>query len=274
MTVYRLHEGRMALPDGWRDQTMNVFHLPDASGRKDVAFVVTRDYDTPLDDAGAYADAQQTAFKRQFPGYKPLAREAVTIGGLPGVMVDYQWRSDKTVLRQRQAMVRLDDAMLVFTLNARVEDFERHLPAWTSILASFAVMPPVPDEADTPATAHESLPHVFALSAKTRVLRVYPDLRSVCERISTREVESHDWVFFASDGSPLEPSVVQHSRHGLFKAEGRYELRPSRGYSGLPLLRRLEAVTAVEGVPPLVSLQDIDAHLRRQAAARPDGAQS
>lgn len=274
MAVYRLHEGRMALPDGWRDQTMNVFHLPDASGRKDVAFVVTRDYDTPLDDVGAYADAQQAAFKRQFPGYKPLAREPVTIGGLPGLMLDYQWRSDKTVLRQRQAMVRLDDAMLVFTLNARVEDFERHVPAWTSILSSFAVMPPEPDEAAAPAAAHESLPHVFALSAKTRVLRVYPDLRAACERISAREVENHDWVFFASDGSPLEPAIVKHSRQGLFKADGRYELRPHPGYTGLELRRRLDAVSAVEGVPPLVSLQDIEAHLRRQSAVRPDGASS
>ncbi|WP_176048328.1 DUF1795 domain-containing protein [Burkholderia sp. BCC1644] len=274
MAVYRLHEGRMALPDGWRDQTMNVFHLPDASGRKDVAFVVTRDYDTPLDDVGAYADTQQAAFKRQFPGYKPLAREPVTIDGRPGLMLDYQWRSDKTVLRQRQAMVRLDEAMLVFTLNARVEDFERHIPAWTSILSSFAVMPSVPDEADAPAVTHESLPHVFALSAKTRVLRVYPDLRTACERISAREVEHHDWVFFASDGSPLEPTVVQRSRQGLFKSDGRYELRPSPGYSGLELRRRLDAVTAVEGVPPLESLRDIEAHLRRQSAARTDGASS
>ncbi|UEP50826.1 DUF1795 domain-containing protein [Burkholderia ambifaria] len=271
MAVYRLHEGCMVLPDGWRDQTMNVFHLPDASGRKDVAFVVTRDYDTPLDDVGAYADAQQTAFKRQFPGYKPLARETVSIGGLPGLMLDYQWRSDKTLLRQRQAMVRLDDAMLVFTLNARVEDFERHIPAWTAILSSFAVMPPAPDEGVTQAAPHEVLAHVFALSAKTRVLRVYPDLRAACERISAREVESHDWVFFASDGSPLAPTIVQRSRHGLFKMDGRYELRPDPGYSGLDLRRRLDAVTAVEGVPPLLTLQDIEAHLRRQGA---DGATS
>ncbi|MCA8052256.1 DUF1795 domain-containing protein [Burkholderia arboris] len=274
MAVYRLHEGRMALPDGWRDQTMNVFHLPDASGRKDVAFVVTRDYDTPLDDVGAYADAQQAAFKRQFPGYKPIAREPVTIDGLPGLMLDYQWRSDKTVLRQRQAMVRLDEAMLVFTLNAREEDFERHIPAWTSILSSFVVMPPAPEAVDTPAASHTSLPHVFALSAKTRVLRVYPDQRTACERISAREVESHDWVFFASDGSPLEPSIIQRSRHGLFKADGRYELRSSPGYSGLELRRRLESVAAVEGVPPLTSLQDIEAHLRQQTAAQTDGTTS
>ncbi|WP_063552162.1 DUF1795 domain-containing protein [Burkholderia territorii] len=262
----------MVLPDGWRDQTMNVFHLPDAAGRKDVAFVVTRDYDTPLDDVGAYADAQQTAFKRQFPAYKPLARETVTIDGRPGLMLDYQWRSDKTLLRQRQAMVRLDDAMLVFTLNARVEDFERHIPAWTAILSSFVVMPAAPDDGNNAQAApREVLPHVFALSAKTRVLRVYPDLRAACERISAREVESHDWVFFASDGSPLAPTIVQRSRHGLFKADGRYELRPDPGYSGLELRRRLNAVTAVEGVPPLLTMQDIEAHLRLQGA---DGASS
>ncbi|MBR8316023.1 DcrB-related protein [Burkholderia dolosa] len=273
MAVYRLHEGCVVLPDGWRDKTMNVFHLPDEARRKDVAFVVTRDYDTQLDDVDAYADAQQSAFKRQFPGYKPLAREPITLDGRRGVMLDYQWRSDKALLRQRQAMVRLDDAMLIFTLNARAEDFEQHADAWESILSSFTVMPPAPVERDVPSFAG-AVPHVFALSGRTHVLRVYPDASTACGAIPAREVESGEWVFFSGDGQPLVPKIVQRSRHGLFKADGRYELHPDPGAPGQSLRHRLRAVSVVDGAPPFESLQAIDLHLRQRATAHSDGGTS
>ncbi|WP_323123410.1 DUF1795 domain-containing protein [Burkholderia alba] len=269
MTAYRLHEGRVTLPAGWRDKTMNVFHLPDDAGRKDVAFVVTRDYDTPLDDVAAYADAQQAAFKKQFPAYKPLLREAITLDGLPALMLEYQWRSDKSVLRQRQAMVRLDDAMLVFTLNARTEDFDRHIPAWESILASFKHLPPEPEPVEAPSlVATGVLPHVFALSGKTRVLHVYPNADAAVAAVDAQEVEDHHWVFFASDGSPLAAKITQRSRHGLFKATGRYELHPNPADPGLRLAHRLNAVAGVEGSPPFASIHDIASYMNRLAGAR------
>ena len=59
MSQYHLHEGLLHVPEGWRDQTMNVFRLPGGNSNKDAAIILTRDYETTLDTATDYASAQQ-----------------------------------------------------------------------------------------------------------------------------------------------------------------------------------------------------------------------
>jgi len=264
MSAYRIHEGGVVIPEGWCDQTMNVFRLAEAGGGKDAALLITRDRDTPLTEVAEYAEAQQEAFKHQFPGYRALSRQDAELDGLPAIVLDYKWRSQNVTLRQRQAMVRLDEAMLIFTLSARASEFDRHVAAWDSLLASFKRELP-PEAQPTPAPSLMGtavLSHVFALSTQTRTLHVYPDAEVAAAAIPGLEVTQGHWVFFSSDGTPLQPAFTLRNRLGLLRSHsGRYELQPDPDSAGGPLDLRLNQVVAVHGCAPLNTLDEITRHL-------------
>ncbi len=60
MNSYQLYEGNIQIPDGWKDQTMNAFMLPESNGKGGKAsFVVSRDYDTKSETIEHYADLQR-----------------------------------------------------------------------------------------------------------------------------------------------------------------------------------------------------------------------
>jgi len=228
MGTYHFHEGCFAAPDGWQDQSMTVFRLPGGANGKESAILLTRDRETPLHDVNQYADAQQDSVRKSFPGFRPLGRAEMEIGGQPGVVVDYQWRANGTVLlRQRQAYVRHGDVTLILTLSGLASDFEQLEPAWSKVVASFRLLER-PDEVDDIADeASGALPHVFALSAQTRDLVVHGDTTAACASTDPFEVERGDWAFFASDGRPLQAAFLVPNRRSLLKKEpGRYELMP------------------------------------------------
>ncbi|MDR2871542.1 MAG: DcrB-related protein [Xanthomonadaceae bacterium] len=266
MSLFHFHEGLFDLPDGWRDQTMNVLRLAGQSGQKDSAILVTRDSETSLDTPGDYADAQQEAASKNFPGYRSLARNAIEIDGQPAVVVDYQWRSNGSILlRQRQAYVRHRDVMLILTLSAQANQFEALEPAWEQILASLKLLE---RKTEAASSGPEWLPHVFALSTQNRILKVYPDSQTACARLDPLDVENQQWVFFASDGSPLKATFTVPNRRRWFRAlRGRFELQPDHGGVALNLRGRLHDGDRVQGVAPLETFEAIQAHLNRVAVS-------
>jgi hypothetical protein len=100
---------------------------------------------------------------------------------------------------------------------------------------------------------------VFALATDDRSLMVFAtetEAIAYCEGI---DVEEGVWLFFANDGSPLEPYFSRPSQRGrLVVVSGTYTLRPAK-LGSLPALRdRLHEVTSVEGVPGISSIADVE----------------
>lgn len=265
MSLYHVHEATFAVPAGWRDQSMNVFRLPGKNGDKDAAIILTRDYDTPLQDAGEYADAQQEAAKKSFPGYRSLGREDTEIGHQPATVVDYQWRSNgAALLRQRQAYVRHQGAMLTLTLSVLATEFARVEAAWNEFLGSFRLVerPAEPEPVSDMPEPGAPLPHVFVLSTRDRHLHVFPDAAQACAQVDPLEVEQDDWVFFDSTGAPLKPRFVIGNKRGVFKKEpGRYELTADTAGVALPLHKRLRGVVIARPHGPFTTLDRLAAHL-------------
>lgn len=135
--TYRLHEGELTLPPGWRDQSMQVFRLPGEAGQGDASFIVTRDYETPLAVPAEYARAQQETLAKQFGGYRLLSATDATLDGDPAAVVDYQWLSSGVLLRQRQAYFHCGDCMVSLTLTARATRFEQLEGTWGQVMTSF-----------------------------------------------------------------------------------------------------------------------------------------
>lgn len=263
MPQHHIHEGAFEMPEGWRDQSMTVFRLPAADGSKEAAILVTRDYDTPLEDVGEYADTQQEAAKKSFAGFKPLGREDITIDGEPAVLVDYQWRANGNVmLRQRQAYVRHQNVTLTLTATAAANEFARIEAVWAKVLSSFKLLVRDDEIGTEGAGAAVVLPHVLALSTQDHVLTVYADRATACARTDPFEVEDERWVFFASSGQPLKAVFVVKNRRGVMKkTPGQFELVDDEVGVSRPLHERLRGIAAVRGLAPLQTLDDIQAHL-------------
>uniref|UniRef100_UPI000A8BE018 DcrB-related protein n=1 Tax=Xenorhabdus eapokensis TaxID=1873482 RepID=UPI000A8BE018 len=68
---YQMNEGTLTLPDNWRDETIQVFVLPDDSG---VNLVINR---TPVpegSDPATYYAQTLTQFATHLPGYQEHQR--------------------------------------------------------------------------------------------------------------------------------------------------------------------------------------------------------
>lgn len=139
---YRMHEAQLSIPASWRDQTMQMFRIPDVPG--EASFVVTRDCQPSTRDAKPYADAQLAALEHQFPEFRALASTEKQLGTQRIAVLDYQWRTDKLMLRQRQAYVPAPACMLTLTLTARPETFDQLEWAWTLVLSSLRLYAPQP----------------------------------------------------------------------------------------------------------------------------------
>lgn len=269
------------VPAGWRDQTMNVFRLPGANGKKDTSLLITRDPETQTDDVHQYADAQQEAAKRQFNGYKFLGKQDTTIDDEPAAIVDYLWRSNATaLLRQRQAFVWHDGSMLVITLTAMLEEFDEHAAVWDEFLASIKLRRDQPAPMVEPA-ANDELPvpapvlpaagpqHLYALAVRQRTLHIVPPTVELQSAFNALDVEDGLWAFYAADGSPLRPHMVVPNRKGVFWSEpGKFELLPDERGNVAHLSSLLDGIRAVKGPVPWSDLGYVREQLQQASGAK------
>lgn len=125
------------IPEEWRDHTINAFSLPAPNGKSDVSFAVSRDTETRSPDVNDYADRQLVEAAKKLARYHFISRYPTQVGGYPAMEVNYTWVPPSRIdLYQRQAFVHYGSSFLVFTLSARVGDFERHLDVWAQVMSN------------------------------------------------------------------------------------------------------------------------------------------
>ena len=100
---------------------------------------------------------------------------------------------------------------------------------------------------------------IFAFATDDRSLMVFvseAEAIAYCEGI---DVEEGGWLFFANDGSPLEPHFSRPSHRGTFSVEsGEYTLRPAKPGNDLSLRERLSEIASVEGMPGISNIADVE----------------
>lgn len=277
--MYLTHEALLRIPEGWSDQSMNVFRLAGKNGMKDTSLVVTRDYNTELQDVAEYAKGFLDVAGKQFSGFKLLAQGEASIDGQPAYIIDYTWRSGGTsLLRQRQAFVR-NGPMLIITLTAMASDFMQHEPVWVEFLSAMKLRKdePLPEPApQAPAANDEAVAraptvaepdYFYALSIRQRALHVVPQAIDLQKAFNAVDVEDGLWAFYAADGTPLRAQMVEPNRRGVFWSDpGTFELVPAGdGHGALPLDRVLNEVREVKGPAPLNTAVGVRESLERLA---------
>ena len=137
MRPYRLNEGDFQVPEEWKDTTIHAFVLPGGEGGGAASFVITRDAEAAGSELQAYADQQLVKAAQQLPSYNLVARGASTIAEQPAIQSDYTWLTPEGVsVRQRQACLRHNELILVFTLTARESVFSTYEPVWSQVVGS------------------------------------------------------------------------------------------------------------------------------------------
>jgi hypothetical protein len=139
---YRLHEADIVVPEGWKDHSVNTFLLPAGPQGGALSFVVTRDHDSPTLDVTRYADQQLILAAKKLPGYQSISRQMITLSGNPAVQADYTWRTPEGAsVYQRQAVVKVHAAFLVFTFTSLQHDLEKIEELWQQTIQAIRLRP-------------------------------------------------------------------------------------------------------------------------------------
>lgn len=113
--MYQLNEGVLTLPEGWRDESVNVFVCPDNSG---INLAISRamiSQNIPAEET--YAETLNE-FEAHLPGYHEVARLAIELDGLPAYQLEYHWKSPEGPMHQLVVMCVKAHQLVSFTLTS------------------------------------------------------------------------------------------------------------------------------------------------------------
>lgn len=132
--MYQFNEGAIAVPEGWRDESVNVFVCPDNSG---VNLTITR---TPM-GAGMQADDVYNDTVNEFPpnlpGYKEIAQLSITLNEQPARQLEYQWKSPEGLMHQVVVLLLKESNLISFTLTSPQHMSKKQVEALLSIIMTF-----------------------------------------------------------------------------------------------------------------------------------------
>lgn len=136
MGTYHINEGSFELPEGYVDQTLNVF--PNSTSvPADFSVVMSRDLPLANENLQMYFERQMKQLPDSLPGLKVLRRGSLTLGGRQAMEVEYTWVSKGTKMRQRQVCVFAGGQALNLTATALDPAFPKFADEFEGILKSF-----------------------------------------------------------------------------------------------------------------------------------------
>ena len=141
MTLYRLQEADLDIPDSWQDQSINIFKLPAVGGAKEASFVISRDPsrgDTLFSD---YVDGQLASAEQQLPGFSLIQRWNFLLHDHAAVLLDYSWQREGRELMLRQVFIDRQPVGLITTLTTTPNDLVYHEPAWKVAMHTLKLLP-------------------------------------------------------------------------------------------------------------------------------------
>jgi hypothetical protein len=136
MGTYQINEGAFELPDGWPDQTVNIFSTS-REAPAEFSLVISRDEEQEGEGLRDYVARQHKALYEQLPRLRMLRRGDVVLDGRPALDVEFTWESDAGLMRQRQVYVAHDGTILTLTATAREALYAKYEAALDDIAASF-----------------------------------------------------------------------------------------------------------------------------------------
>lgn len=136
MTLYRMQEAELEIPEAWQDQSINVFKLPAMNGGREASFVISRDAGQGDSSFPDYIAEQLKSAEQQLPRFKLHQSWDFVLHGHTATLLDYSWEREGRELMLRQVFVEHKPAILIATLTTTPDDLVRHERAWKQAIAT------------------------------------------------------------------------------------------------------------------------------------------
>lgn len=137
---YQLQEGRLTLPEGFQDRTVNMFVLG-ATVPAPLSITVSRDHTLPGEAIDTYLERQLKLIASKLRGYTLLEKKAVVLSStqpIQGVQVEAYHLVDKRPIHQRQAaFIIAPNRVLVISASSQLDFTAQQNQQWSELLASF-----------------------------------------------------------------------------------------------------------------------------------------
>ena len=108
MADYILQEATLALPDVFKDRTMNLFTMSD-NGASEFTFVVSRATAKNEDKVHDAATRLARELEITVPDFLLESSQMTSVDGHPAVELFYQFKNDNSVIFQKQTVILLAD---------------------------------------------------------------------------------------------------------------------------------------------------------------------
>ena len=125
----------MELPDGWLDQTINVF--PNSSDPAEFSVVITRDTPFANESLKEYFERQVKQLPDSLPGFKEIRRGNLMMDDREAVDIEYNWIGKGKKIHIRQVCMLVDGVILNINATAVAPYFPKYASEFEKILSSF-----------------------------------------------------------------------------------------------------------------------------------------
>jgi len=136
VTLYRIQEADLDIPDAWQDQSINIFKLPAVGGAKEASFVISRDATQGDATFVEYVDRQVKSAEQQLPDFKLIRRWDMVLHDHAATLLDYTWQREGRELMLRQVFIERKPAVLITTLTTTPNDLVHHETAWKMVMGT------------------------------------------------------------------------------------------------------------------------------------------
>lgn len=141
MTLYRIQEADLEIPEAWQDQSIHIFRLPAVGSAKEASFVISRDAGQGDGSFAEYVANQLKSAEQQLPGFKLIQTWDFVLHGHAATLLDYSWQREGRELMLRQVFIERKPAVLITTLTTTLGDLVHHEPAWKQAMATLVPRP-------------------------------------------------------------------------------------------------------------------------------------
>lgn len=131
--MYRMNEGTLSIPPGWRDESLNVFVL-----QKETANLVVNRTSVEFGLSAETVYEQTLAqFSSHLKGYEEIAVWTQNLDGEPARALEYSWRSPEGPMHQVVVMQVRSNQLLTFTITAAGKLQEEQRNALLAVIETF-----------------------------------------------------------------------------------------------------------------------------------------
>ena len=146
---YRLQEGRMTLPEGFEDRTVNMF-VTGANGPSPLSITVSRDTTLSGEVLATYLERQLKLIASKLRSYTVLEKKIVELGSqqpIQGAQIEASHQAEGRLMYQRQAaFIIAPGRVLVFSTSSKKDFTPQQSQDWAALLASFELDAPTPTQ--------------------------------------------------------------------------------------------------------------------------------